>query len=111
HGTRGPVPGDVRGALPRSLGRDLPAALLLAARAAAGGGGGRLPGPLVHRLPRLLARLVPGLAARQPLAGPLDRAAAVLAVPPLAPRPRGAPRDRGEPRPPRHGRPAHADRR
>ena len=34
--------------------------------------------------------------------GPLDRAAPVLAVPPLAPRPCRSPRDRGEPRPSRN---------
>ena len=71
-----------------------------------------LPGPHVHRLPRLRPRLVPALQARQRLAR--HRCSGCSSSSPfrqLAPQPRRPPRHGRRPRPARRRRRAHDDRR
>ena len=101
-------PGDRRrrdGALERLGRRQRPA------DAGARDPGGRLPAAHLHPLPRLHARRLRADAARQHVARHRARRRRLLALPRLAPQPRGPPRHRRRPRPPRDRRRAHADRR
>ena len=104
--SRGPLPGAVGRACTCPLKVSVLLALALAVP------DGRVPGAHVHRLPRLLARLVPRRPnARNAWLGIASRAAPVRAVPALAARPRRPSRHLRRPRAARRRRRPHADRR
>ena len=89
------------------LALDVSYLLVLALAIPAGG----LPAADLHRLPRLRARLVPAVQARQRLAGRGARAGRLRPFVQLAPQPRGPSRHGRRPRPARGRRRPHADRR
>ena len=98
--------------LRRALGPDVPRSeRLVSARIGHRGARGRLPAAHLHGLPRLRARLVPAVQARERVAGHRPRVGGLLAVPELAAQPCGPSRDRRGPRTARRRRRVHAHRR